>query len=255
VATATSINKVAITAPATSATLTIANGKTLTANSTLTLTGTDATTMTFPSASGAVLTADSTVTVTNKSISASQVNSGTLGTARLGTGTADSSKFLRGDSTWQTVTSGGTPGGSTTQMQFNNAGAFGGASNFLFTSATGQVTLNQAGNGNNALYGKRVTDSGPTGNFILFQNQAGSADLFKVAVDGAVTLNTATGIQDVLTVQNGVQLTTGTKPTCSSGTRGTSWYVAGGAGQADTYQICVKNSSDVFSWIDVAPIP
>lgn len=49
VATATSINKVAITAPATSATLTIANGKTLTANNSLTLAGTDATTMTFPS--------------------------------------------------------------------------------------------------------------------------------------------------------------------------------------------------------------
>lgn len=41
VATATSINKVAITAPATSATLTIANGKTLTANASITLTGTD----------------------------------------------------------------------------------------------------------------------------------------------------------------------------------------------------------------------
>jgi hypothetical protein len=40
VATATSVNKVAITAPATSATLTIANGKTLTASNSLTFTGT-----------------------------------------------------------------------------------------------------------------------------------------------------------------------------------------------------------------------
>src|SRR6185312_13042802 len=47
VATATSINKVAITAPATSATLTIANGKTLTASNSLTLAGTDSTTLTF----------------------------------------------------------------------------------------------------------------------------------------------------------------------------------------------------------------
>jgi len=47
-ATATSINKIAITAPATSATLTIANGKTLTANNTLTLAGTDGTTLTGP---------------------------------------------------------------------------------------------------------------------------------------------------------------------------------------------------------------
>jgi hypothetical protein len=47
-------NKVTITAPATSATLTIANGKTLTANNSLTLAGTDATTMTFPSTSQTV---------------------------------------------------------------------------------------------------------------------------------------------------------------------------------------------------------
>lgn len=51
VASATSINKVAITAPATSATLTIADGKTLTVSKTLTLTGTDSTTMTFPATS------------------------------------------------------------------------------------------------------------------------------------------------------------------------------------------------------------
>lgn len=47
-------NKVTITSPATSATLTIADGKTLTANNTLTLAGTDATTMTFPGTSTTV---------------------------------------------------------------------------------------------------------------------------------------------------------------------------------------------------------
>lgn len=54
VATATSVNKVAITAPATSATLTIADGKTLTASNSITLAGTDATTMTFPPASASI---------------------------------------------------------------------------------------------------------------------------------------------------------------------------------------------------------
>lgn len=54
VATATSINKVALTAPATASTLTIADGKTLTASNSLTLAGTDATTMTFPSSSATV---------------------------------------------------------------------------------------------------------------------------------------------------------------------------------------------------------
>ena len=54
VATATSVNKVTLTAPATSSTLTIADGKTLTASNTLTLAGTDATTMTFPASSTTV---------------------------------------------------------------------------------------------------------------------------------------------------------------------------------------------------------
>lgn len=47
--TAGKYNKVTITAPATGSTLTIADGKTLTANNTLTFAGTDSTTMTFPS--------------------------------------------------------------------------------------------------------------------------------------------------------------------------------------------------------------
>lgn len=54
VATATTINKVTLTAPATAATLTIVNNKTLTVNNSLTLAGTDATTMTFPGASDTV---------------------------------------------------------------------------------------------------------------------------------------------------------------------------------------------------------
>jgi hypothetical protein len=53
VATATTVNKVTITAPATSAVLTIADGKTLTASNTLTFTGTDASSVAF-SAGGTV---------------------------------------------------------------------------------------------------------------------------------------------------------------------------------------------------------
>lgn len=84
-ATATSINKLAITAPATSATLTIANGKTLTASNSITIagtdgktitvgnslgfTGTDGTTFAFPGTSDTVVTLGATQTLTGKTIS------------------------------------------------------------------------------------------------------------------------------------------------------------------------------------------
>ncbi len=68
-ATATSINKVAITAPATSATLTIADGKTLTASNSITLAGTDATTMTFPTTSKTIAANDgSNLTIASQAI-------------------------------------------------------------------------------------------------------------------------------------------------------------------------------------------
>jgi hypothetical protein len=65
VATATSINKLAITAPATSATLTVANGKTLTANSSLTLAGVDAKTLTVNNSLTLAGTDAKTLTVSN----------------------------------------------------------------------------------------------------------------------------------------------------------------------------------------------
>ena len=54
VATATTVNKVTFTAPATGSTLTIADGKVLTANASLIFAGTDSTTMTFPVASASI---------------------------------------------------------------------------------------------------------------------------------------------------------------------------------------------------------
>lgn len=63
VATATSINKMAITAPATSSTLAVADGKTFTISNTLTFTGTDSSSVAF-GAGGTVLYTNSTVPLT-----------------------------------------------------------------------------------------------------------------------------------------------------------------------------------------------
>lgn len=64
VATATSINKMAITAPATSSTFAVADGKSAVFSSSLTLAGTDGNTMTFPSGSSTVMTLASADTIT-----------------------------------------------------------------------------------------------------------------------------------------------------------------------------------------------
>lgn len=63
-ATATTINKVTITQPATGSTLTLTDGKTLAVTNTLTLSGTDSTVMTFPNATDTVMGLGAVQTVT-----------------------------------------------------------------------------------------------------------------------------------------------------------------------------------------------
>ena len=79
------------------------------------------------------ITASSTDTLTNKSIAASQLT-GTIATARLGSGTASSSTFLAGDQTYKTVSS--TPN----QLVENATVASGGS-----VTALRAVSLNTSG--------------------------------------------------------------------------------------------------------------
>lgn len=79
--------------------------------------------------------------------SASDLSSGTVAPARLGSGTANSTTFLRGDGVYAVPPGGGggSPGGTTGQIQYNNAGAFGGVTAVpLANGGTGQTNYMQA---------------------------------------------------------------------------------------------------------------
>lgn len=81
VATATTVNKVTITAPASNAILTLTDGKTFAVTNTLTLSGTDSTVMTFPSTTQTIVGLTSTQTLTNKTLTSPVLTTPAIGVA------------------------------------------------------------------------------------------------------------------------------------------------------------------------------
>ncbi len=103
---------------------------------------------------------------------ASNLDSGTVPTARLGSGTASSSTFLRGDSSWQTVTSGST---TTINNNANNrvitgsgtADTLEGEANLTFDGSTLTTSTDvkvQGGSGDTTLELHRTNAAGSNGN-------------------------------------------------------------------------------------------
>lgn len=98
-ASATTVNKVTITTPATGSTLTVADGKTLTASNSLTFAGVDGTTQTFQ-ASDTIVGRATTDTLTNKTFTGA--SSGNSVTA-ISAGLADNSGAITGNGAAQNV--------------------------------------------------------------------------------------------------------------------------------------------------------
>lgn len=137
--------------------------------------------------------------------------SGVLAVANGGSGTATPSLVAGSNvtitGTWpnQTIaaTSGGTPGGSTTQLQYNNAGAFDGTSGITTTGteltiASGTKTTsapvvdatqtwNNAGTTFTALK-LNVTDTASNAASLIADFQVGGVSQFKVAKNGGITI-------------------------------------------------------------------
>lgn len=69
----------------------------------------------------------------------------------------------------------GSPGGSDTQVQYNNTGSFAGVASFTINDSTGVITVKQPANNVTALIFKRFTDTVPTGKLFDIQNAAGGS--------------------------------------------------------------------------------
>jgi hypothetical protein len=199
--TATTINKVTITAPATGSTLTIANGKTLTVNNTLTLAGTDSTTMTFPGSSDTVVTLAASQTLTNKTLTSPTMTTPVLGTPSSGNlanctfptlnqNTTGSAASCTGNSA--TVTGLSVVSGKT--LTVNNSITVAGtdSTTMTFPSTSATIARTDAANtftGHQTIEGVTSTGATGTGNFVFSASPTltGTVAMASATLSGTIT--------------------------------------------------------------------
>ena len=141
---------------------------------------------------------------TGGQLNASSVfSAGTIPPARIISNTIVNARCLRTSNTGQIEVAaadcgaggGGTPGGISGNIIFNELGAFGGLSNTMYDAVTGRLTITQKANGNDTLNILRFTDTSPTGTLLKVRNAANDSDLFAVNADGSVSVSSILGIR------------------------------------------------------------
>jgi hypothetical protein len=281
-------------------------------------------TVTFPNAS-IVAAATDFLNLWGDGIKQTFNPNGTNAGFNVGAHTADPSVGVNGDQYYDSVldkfrchengswgdciSAGTSPGGATTNVQYNDAGAFGGDADFIFDdtnkfvgigvqSALTDEGLSVASSGthNGVVSSQRADADAPPGNSAGFRayksrgtigtptavqsgdwmlglssnghdgtgffgtarafteatqthtNSAhGTRWVFSTNPDGSTTITDTFRLPQ----DGGIQILTGTKPTCDSTKRGYIFFVAGGAGVADTYEACDKDVADVYAWRDI----
>jgi len=121
-----------------------------------------------------------------------------------------------------------------TRMSITNVGNVGVATNTFGTAAVGVLGLGTA--------------TAPTTSPVDVV-QLWAADINAVAGEHGLHIRDELG--GVYKIGAGIMWASGTKPTCASGIRGTVYYVAGGAGVLDTFEVCRKDAADAYAWVSL----
>lgn len=228
VASATSINKVAITVPATSATLTIADGKTLTASNSLTMAGTDATTMTFPTTSATIARTD-----TGQTFTGSNTFSGTTTAIQTTNFTSTSTTITLGSNAAASTLgfgTGATTTGVTKAVNIGTGGLTGSTTNVVIGSTTGTnntVTIN----GNSGSTAITLNGNTTVGNSASFQT-TGTVSLSSTTTTVAISIGSG-----ATTTGNTATTNIGAGATASGGAKVVHIGDAGLAGSTTTITI------------------
>jgi len=192
----------------------------------------------FLTVSGSPITASGTLALTYSGTALPVANGGTGATSATAafdalapSQTGNSGKYLttNGSTTsWATVSGGGSPAGSDTQVQYNSGGtSFGASSAFTFTSGTGVVTATGFSGALNGTVGAATPTTGvfttatarstAVQDFVALQGRAGGTNSYGVTL----TPTTLTGSRTLtLPDATGTILQTGTTVTVGQGGTG-----------------------------------
>ena len=164
-------------------------------------------------------------------LNASNISSGTVPTARLGSGTASSSKFLRGDSTFQNI--------STLFVNLNHGQNFLDDQNLIFGDASDMILIHQSSGAKSRL--RNTNDSGSLdieSTLTRFLNKDGSTEKLRIDSSGRLLAGTTdigyNQFADNLTLADsancGITLRSGTS------NQGNIYFSDGTGTGADTYR-------------------